>query len=94
MRRADLAGLALPAARKALLSRRFGDRWYVSFPPFPAVVLVPFVAVWGTHVWDRLIWAILAGLAPALTYVFLRRLRETGRSERGVVEDLTNPGGI
>lgn len=68
---------------------KYGGRWYVSFPPFPAAVLVPFVAVWGTHVWDRLVWAILAGLAPALTYVFLRRLCETGRSERGVREDLT-----
>jgi hypothetical protein len=28
VRRADLAGLALPAARKAILSRRFGDRWW------------------------------------------------------------------
>ncbi len=29
VRLADLKGLALPAARKAVLSRRFGDRWYV-----------------------------------------------------------------
>ena len=29
VRRADLAGLALQAARKAILSRRFGDRWYM-----------------------------------------------------------------
>jgi hypothetical protein len=29
VRRADLAGLALPAVRKAILSRRFGDRWWM-----------------------------------------------------------------
>jgi hypothetical protein len=29
VRQADLAGLALPAARKATLSRRFGDRWWM-----------------------------------------------------------------
>jgi hypothetical protein len=68
---------------------KFDGRWYVSFPPFPAAVLVPFVAIWGTGLWDRLVWALLAGLAPAFAYVFLRRLSETGRSDRGVREDLT-----
>jgi hypothetical protein len=33
VRRADLAGLALPAARKAILSRRFGDRWWMRPQP-------------------------------------------------------------
>jgi hypothetical protein len=35
VRRADLAGLALPAARKPILSRRFGDRWWMR--PLPIV---------------------------------------------------------
>jgi hypothetical protein len=66
---------------------RYQNRWYVSFPPFPAVVLMPFVAVWGTAVWDALIWAILAGLGPALLFVLLRSLRESGRSERSARDD-------
>jgi hypothetical protein len=66
----------------------FGGRWYVSFPPFPAVVIAPLVAVLGTAVWDRLFWAIIAGFAPALLYVLLRALRERGHSERSVREDL------
>jgi hypothetical protein len=67
---------------------KYGDRWYVSFPPFPAVVILPLVALFGTAAWDRLFWAIVAGLAPALLYVLLRRLRERGASERTVSEDL------
>jgi hypothetical protein len=67
---------------------QYHARWYVSFPPFPALVIAPLVALFGTATWDRLFWAVLAGLSPALLYVLLRRLRELGRSERSVREDL------
>jgi len=63
-------------------------RWYVSFPPMPAVVILPAVAAFGLDTPDRLFWAILAGLAPALLYVLLRRLRETERSNRTPKGDL------
>lgn len=69
-------------------SQRERYRWYVSFPPLPAVIMVPFVAAAGLDVPDRLVWAILAGLGPALLFVLLRRLRETGRSARTQREDL------
>ncbi|MGB0679235.1 MAG: hypothetical protein ACPGUV_06195, partial [Polyangiales bacterium] len=36
-------------------------RWYVSFPPFPAVLLLPWVALFGPMIPDRLVWAALAG---------------------------------
>src|SRR5262245_2767644 len=38
----------------------YHGRWYVSFPPFPAAVIAPAVAVWGLAVWDKLFWALLA----------------------------------
>jgi hypothetical protein len=66
----------------------YRGHWYVSFPPFPSLVIAPLVAVWGTAVWDRLFWALLAGVAPALLFMLLRRLRELGQSERTVREDL------
>jgi hypothetical protein len=67
---------------------RYQGRWYVSFPPVPALVILPAVAVFGVQVWDRLFWAIFAGLGPALVYVLLRRLRESGASLRTAREDL------
>lgn len=67
-----------------------GDRyrWYVSFPPLPAAVILPAVAISGIDVRDRLFWAVFAGLGPALLYVLLRRLRESHGSRRGVASDL------
>lgn len=62
--------------------------WYVSFPPLPAVVLAPFVAVFGLDFPDPLVWAIFAGLAPAFLFVLLRRLREEEISPRTVKEEL------
>ncbi len=67
---------------------QYHGHWYVSFPPFPALVIAPLVALFGTAAWDRLFWAVLAGLAPALLYVLLRRLRERGHTERNRGEDL------
>jgi hypothetical protein len=66
----------------------YEGRWYVAFPPFPALVIAPLVALFGTAVWDRLLWAVLAGVAPALLFVLLRRLREQGSSQRNTREDL------
>lgn len=67
---------------------RESQRWYVSFPPFPAAVIAPAVAIFGRDFSDPLFWAILAGLAPALLYVLLRRLREDGVSPRTRRDDL------
>lgn len=66
----------------------YQDRWYVSFPPFPALVLLPFVAIWDLATPDRLIWILFAGLSPALLYSLLRFLREQGRSQRSVSDNL------
>ena len=67
---------------------RYEGRWFVSFPPFPAIVILPAVAIWGTATLDRLFWAILAGLGPALLFVLLRRLSERGESTRGTRDNL------
>ncbi len=66
----------------------YQGKWYVSFPPFPAILLIPFVAIWDLSTPDRLIWNILAGLAPALLYVLLRFLRERKGSQRTARDDL------
>ncbi|MDH3729169.1 MAG: hypothetical protein OER77_16680, partial [Myxococcales bacterium] len=63
-------------------------RWYVSFPPLPALLLSPLVAIFGLATWDRLFWALFAGLTPAFLFLVLRQVRESGRSGRTVRDDL------
>ncbi len=64
------------------------EHWYISFPPLPALVILPAVAIWGLDTRDALYWALVAGLSPAFLYVLLRTLREQKKSERTEVDDL------
>ena len=62
----------------------FGGKWYVSFPPFPALLLVPLVALAGTaeKVRDGQVWLWLSGLGPAMLFLALEKLRRAGYSQR------------
>jgi hypothetical protein len=64
---------------------KVGDKWYVSFPPFPAVLMMPFVAVAGFQLNDVLFTVFFAGLNVALFFLVLEQLRlrgDSGRSQR------------
>ncbi len=62
----------------------YEGKWFVTFPPFPAVLMVPLVALGGsaTKVQDGQFFLWLSGIAPALLFLALEKLRRTGRSER------------
>jgi len=60
----------------------------VSFPPFPAVVMLPFVAIWGLQYNDVLFTALWAAINPTLLFGLLRMLRARGYSRRSEVDDL------
>src|SRR5262249_43733672 len=66
----------------------YDGKWFVSFPPFPALVILTVAAIWKERTADRLFWSILDGLSPAILYVVLRSLRESGRTARTVVQDV------
>lgn len=52
-----------------------GDgRWYVPYPPMPAVLALPFVAVFGREFPAQLYSALYGGLAVGLVYLVLGRL--------------------
>lgn len=62
--------------------------WYVSFPPFPAVVFLPFVAVSGYDVNDVIITIVIAGFNAVLLFWFLQLLAIRGHSRRSTKENL------
>src|SRR4051812_30862585 len=61
----------------------FAGKWYVVFPPFPALLLLPLVAIVKDpeRVQDGQFFLWLAGVAPALLFLALEKLRRFGRSE-------------
>lgn len=52
------------------------DKWYVSFPPFPAVAMLPFVAVNGYQFNDTSFGVLIGALAVAFFYALLRYLQK------------------
>jgi hypothetical protein len=66
----------------------YQGKWFVSFPPFPALVILPVVAIWGLATRDAVFWALIAAWAPALLFVYLRFLSERGDSTRGTRDNL------
>jgi hypothetical protein len=65
-----------------------GDRWYVSFPSFPAVVMLPFVALHGYQFNDTSFGVFTGALAVALFYGLLRFLAKEGESARNRNENI------
>jgi chromate transport protein ChrA len=68
----------------------FEGKTFISFPPFPAMVMLPIVAIAGSPENFRdaqfVVW--LAGIGPAVLFLILEKLRRTGRSERSEKENL------
>jgi hypothetical protein len=62
----------------------FQGRTYVSFPPFPAVLIAPVVKLAGgpEKIADGRFFLWFAGIAPAVLYLALDKLSRVGRSRR------------
>lgn len=68
----------------------YKGKWFISFPPFPALLMLPLVWAAGSAENFRdgqfVVW--LAGVAPGALFLALEELRRTGRSERTEAEHL------
>ncbi len=62
----------------------FDGKWFVAFPPFPAVLLLPLAAFAGEPeaVRDGQFFLWLAGLGPAFLFLALERMKTLGLSAR------------
>jgi hypothetical protein len=72
----------------------YDGKYFISFPPAPAILILPLVALSGgaDHVRDGLFFLGLAGLAPAVLYLALDRLARLGLSRRSWLENLALAG--
>jgi hypothetical protein len=87
--RQDIAGGPPPYAQNNDFAE-YDKKTYISFPPFPAVLMVPLVAASGgaSNFRDGQFVVWLAGIGPAVLFLVLEKLRRTGRSERSETENL------
>jgi hypothetical protein len=69
----------------------FDGKTYITFPPFPAALMLPFVKLAGTPENFRdgqfVIW--LAGLGPMLLFLILEKLRRDGQARRSERENVS-----
>jgi hypothetical protein len=68
----------------------YDSKWFISFPPFPAILMMPLVWLSGSPENFRdgqfIVW--LAGIGPAVLFLVFEKLRRTGRSERSEVDNV------
>ena len=80
-----LDGHELPATR---IRRSVGKTAYMSFPPFPTLVMLPGAALGGRAGNDVVPTLVLAALILPLALLVLRRLSGAGLSRRSLGDDL------
>lgn len=87
--RHDLGG-APPAYAGGNDFALFKGKWFISFPPFPAILMLPLVwlAKSPENFRDGQFVVWLAPIAPAALFLTLDELRRTGRSVRSEADDL------
>ncbi len=66
---------------------RVGNRWYVSFPPGPALLMLPGVLLWGFRYGDVSFTVGFAALNVLLFFLVLEKLRSSGESGRTRAEN-------
>lgn len=55
---------------------------YIIYPPFPAIALMPFVAIWGLQTSDVLFTAVVAALGVSFLYLMFEQARANGLTTR------------
>lgn len=67
---------------------RVSYKWYVSFPPAPALLMLPFVKAFGINANDVILTIILSGITLVFFFLVLIESRVKGYHERSLNESL------
>jgi hypothetical protein len=67
----------------------YNGHWFVPYPPFPIILILPFVAIWGTEAFNVTTFSlVLAAVAAVTIYLILSQLIRMGWIQ------LSRPGAI
>ncbi len=61
-----------------------GGVWFVAYPPWPAILLIPFVALFGTGFDQHIASCIFGGMAVGLAWLVFGRFALSGRVRLGL----------
>lgn len=62
-------------------------KYYIVYPPFPAIALLPFVAIWGLHTSDILFTTLLSAFNLPLLFLLFEQARASGLTHRPRIEN-------
>jgi hypothetical protein len=55
------------------------QHWFVAFPPFPVILMLPFIAIWGIHAFNYTAFSVVLGaLGVVVIYLVLDQLIRLG----------------
>ncbi|MEO8457775.1 MAG: hypothetical protein ABI559_08190, partial [Chloroflexota bacterium] len=75
----DVASAGIPVNAQDAI--KLGDSIYLPFPPGPAILMMPFVAIWGTDFSQLQFCAFIGAVNVVLFWQILCALKITGRSQ-------------
>lgn len=78
--------VAMPADTGDLV--RLHGKQYVAYAPFPAFMLLPFVAIFGLSTSDVLFTSLISATIPASLYLLFEQARARGLTQRPWIEHL------
>ncbi|HEX6122978.1 MAG TPA: hypothetical protein VFY89_07450, partial [Ktedonobacterales bacterium] len=61
---------------------------YIVYPPFPALVMMPFVAIFGLGASDILITSLISALNLCLLFFLFEQVRANGLTKRSMIENI------
>ncbi|MFH1437565.1 MAG: hypothetical protein ABIJ56_17800 [Pseudomonadota bacterium] len=67
---------------------KYDNKWYVSFPPLPAIMMMPGVKIWGYKFNDRLFTFFFTPLPILFLFLALERLRKKERIKTSMRENI------
>ena len=67
----------------------YQGKWFVPFPPFPAFLMLPFIAIWGVQAFNTVTFSIILGACTnVIVFLILHQLLKLGwiqLSKRGIL---------